>query len=487
MAGSRALATGWYIHLGRDLLLLACLWGALYVRPADAFEVVVSIKPIHSIVAGLMQGIEDPALLIAEGENPYTFIPSPVQRQQLAQADLLIWVGPELEVALQQSITSLPKRVRVVELLASPSMKILPSRRHDKQRNAYFWLDNRNAMLLVDELTALLQHTDPQRAHVYARNRQQLLQRLGQLDREFEYGYRGLQAGAAIAYYDTQYYFEQAYALNILDRLLESPRETLDATALLRVRQRLLDAEAACLLTERSLPMPDLGLLTEGLNIDQVELDSLGSQFSAGPDLYLQLMQYNSAALRRCLHAEPSAAVPPAQDQGTSGSPETDSGIGGGRFALTNQYGRLVTPEDLLGRYQLLYFGYTHCPDICPNTLQIVSLALDQLGPKAKLIQPYFVTVDPARDNVKVLREYIDYFDPRFIGLTGSPPMIERMAEHYKVKYAKVEEAGSDPKLYLMDHSASLYLMAPDGRFLRKFIYGISAEQLAGELAATLP
>ncbi len=146
-----------------------------------------------------------------------------------------------------------------------------------------------------------------------------------------------------------------------------------------------------------------------------------------------------------------------------------------------------MTSESLLGRYQLLYFGYTHCPDICPNTLQIVSLALDRLGPKARLIQPYFVTVDPERDKVKVLREYIDYFDPRFIGLTGSPAMIERMTAHYKVKYEKVAEVSTDPALYLMDHSASLYLMGPDGRFLRKFVYGISAEQLVQELAALLP
>lgn len=170
----------------------------------------------------------------------------------------------------------------------------------------------------------------------------------------------------------------------------------------------------------------------------------------------------------------------------TDASP-SDVGIGGGRFMLMDQYGGLVTPESLLGRYQLLYFGYTHCPDICPNTLQVVSLALDRLGPKAKLIQPYFVTVDPQRDTIKVLREYIDYFDPRFIGVTGSPTMIERMTTQYKVKYEKVAEVSADPQLYLVDHSASLYLMAPDGSFLRKFVYGISAEQLAQELAEILP
>jgi protein SCO1/2 len=459
---------------------------ALLAVPASAdFRVVVSIKPIHSLVAGLMQGIEPPVLLIGEDQNPYDYRPTQRQRQQLEQADLLIWLGPELETGLQQPIAELPGDAVVVGLLNSPDLKILPSRHDEARPNPYFWLDNRNALLLLDELTRLLEGLDPNRSHVYARNRTRLLQRLSHLDREFEYGYRGLKDGAAVAFYDTQYYFEQAYALRILDWVTESPRHEVEAAALLRVRRHLQDAEAACLLTERGLPTPHLTLLTQGVEIETVELDSLGSQFPAGPDLYFELMRYNNAGIRRCLQAQ--SRQPTAVPVHQSGSDDPEPGIGSGRFMLRDQFGRLVTPESLLGRYQLLYFGYTHCPDVCPNTLQVVSLALDRLGDKAEQIQPYFVTVDPKRDNVQVLREYIDYFDPRFIGLTGSPAMIERMTEHYQVKYAKVEGVNADPELYLMDHSAGLYLMAPDGRFLRKFLYGISAEQLARELTTALP
>jgi protein SCO1/2 len=470
--------------------ILCCLLGVLLfglsvAQAADRFKVVVSIKPIHSLVAGLMQGIEPPSLLIGEGRNPYDYELTEPQRRQLEQADLLIWVGPELETSLQRPIADLPQRVEVVELLDSADLKILPSRRDDTMRHPYFWLDNRNALLLLDDLTRLLERLDPTRSHVYVRNRERLLQRLARLDREFEYGYRGLKVGAAAAYYDTQYYFEQAYALKVLDRVMESPRDPLDTAALLRVRQELQEGEAACLLTEHSLPTPHLDLLSRGGELDVIELDSLGSGFPAGPDLYFELMRHNNAGIRRCLKAEPSQPDTASTRQPAMLDPEP--GIGRARFMLTDQYGRLVTPQSLLGRYQLLYFGYTHCPDICPNTLQIVSLALDRLGEKAELIQPYFVTVDPERDSVKVLREYIDFFDPRFIALTGSPEMIERMTAGYKVKYAKVEEANGDPQLYLVDHSASLYLMAPDGRFLRKFVYGIPAEQLARELTDLLP
>jgi len=328
--------------LGRGLLLLACLSVTLEVRAADPFKVVVSIKPIHSLVAGLMQGIEPPSLLIGEGRNPYDYELSEPQRRLLEQADLLIWVGPELEASLQQPIAELPDRVEVVELLAAPDLKILPSRRDDARRNPYFWLDNRNALLLLDDLTRLLERLDPLRSHVYARNREQLLQRLARLDREFEYGYRGLNAGVAAAYYDTQYYFEQAYALTVLDRVLESPRDPLDAAALLRVRQRLQDGEAACLLTERGLPAPHLALLTDAGRVDVVELDSLGSRFPAGPDLYFELMRHNNAAIRRCLKAPPLHASAVPDDPVASFEP--DPGIGGGRFMLTDQYGRLVTP-----------------------------------------------------------------------------------------------------------------------------------------------
>ncbi|MGD8932757.1 MAG: zinc ABC transporter substrate-binding protein, partial [Chromatiales bacterium] len=249
----------------------------VFVPPAAAaFKVVVSIKPIHSLVAGLMQGIEPPVLLIGKGRNPYDFELTDQQHRQLEQADLLVWVGPELEVTLQQPIAELPGEVEVTELLASPDLKILPSRRDDGRRNPYFWLDNRNALLLLDELTRLLERLDPTRSHVYTRNRAQLLQRLARLDREFEYGYRGLKVGAAVAYYDTQYYFEQAYALKILDRVLESPQDMLDAAALLRVRQHLQHGQATCLLTERGLPTPHLALLSEGMDKEVLALDSLG-------------------------------------------------------------------------------------------------------------------------------------------------------------------------------------------------------------------
>ncbi|MEN8177468.1 MAG: SCO family protein [Pseudomonadota bacterium] len=463
------------------LMVLLCLLGLPGVQAADQFKVVVSIKPVHSIVAGLMEGAEGPELLIGDAQTPYEFELSGPQRTNLEQADLLIWTGPELEGSLLGPIGELGSQVQVVELLSSPSMKLLPSRFDDSLRDPFFWMDNRNVVLLLNDLTRLLQEADPKRAHLYTQNRRKVMQRLSRVDRELEYGYRGLKAGLSVQYYDTLQYFEQAYALTVLDTVSASPRHQADAMSLLKVRERINNGEAVCLLTDISMPVQHQALLTGGQQVNLGELDVLGRQWQAGPDLYFKLMQHTTDAIKRCLNADMQAAEKTRLLAQQEHTPVAD-GIGLGRFMLTDHYGRLVTEESLRGKYQLLYFGYTYCPDICPNTLQIVSLALDQLGDAADRIQPYFITIDPERDTVKVMRNYVEYFDQRMIGLTGSKPMIENIAALYKAKFEKVEAEGDDPELYLMDHSASLYLLAPDGSFITKFAYGLSAEQLVLEL-----
>ena len=119
---------------------------------------------------------------------------------------------------------------------------------------------------------------------------------------------------------------------------------------------------------------------------------------------------------------------------------------------------------------------------MCPTTLSVLTQALKKLGDKAKRIQPYFITVDPARDKVDVMRDYVKYFDPRLIGLTGTPEMIRRVADQFKVKFEKGEVDPASPNQYTMDHSSSLFLMAPDGRFITKLAYGLTADALADKL-----
>jgi cytochrome oxidase Cu insertion factor (SCO1/SenC/PrrC family)/ABC-type Zn2+ transport system substrate-binding protein/surface adhesin len=459
---------------------LLLLWSGQTACAGDALRVVVSIKPIHSLVAGVTRGAMEPELLVQGEASPFDYALSEAQAEALPGSDLFIWVGPELEAFLTAPVKALPERVRVMELLSSDALKILPSRYDDGLRDPFFWLDDRNALILLDELTRLFVELDPARSHIYIRNRRDMLVRLAQLDREHEFGYRGLKAGLGLQYHDTLQYFEQAYALEILGSLSASPRQPVDVQRLLRMRGIIKDGEAVCLLTEAGMPAAHLSLLREGSAIRVAQLDSLGIGYEAGPELFFRLIQESTETIKRCLGADMEKAAA-ARTAAARAVPVQD-GIGG-RFILMDHLGRTITEQDMLGDYQLLYFGYTFCPDVCPTSMYVMTRALDLLGDKAKRIRPSFITVDPERDTVEVMRKYVEYFDPRFIGITGSKPMIERVAKQYGVKYEKVIEEGRDPELYLMDHSASVVLMGPDGGYITRFTHGITPEQMAQELA----
>jgi len=157
----------------------------------------------------------------------------------------------------------------------------------------------------------------------------------------------------------------------------------------------------------------------------------------------------------------------------------------GGPFAMVDQDGRRVTEKDFLGKYMLVFFGYTYCPDVCPTELQVMTAALDQMGPEAARIQPVFVSIDPERDTPAVLKAYVGNFGPRLIGLTGTAEEVAAIAKSYRVYYAKAANSGSGTD-YLMDHSSIIYLMGPDGRFVTHMAYTTDATKLAAELKETL-
>jgi len=149
-----------------------------------------------------------------------------------------------------------------------------------------------------------------------------------------------------------------------------------------------------------------------------------------------------------------------------SGGIHTEANIGG-PFELVDHHGRPVTDKTYRGQYLLVYFGYGYCPDVCPTELANIANALDILGAKADKVAPLFITVDPERDTVEFLADYVASFHPRLIGLTGTPDHIAAVAKSYKVYYAKSRKsAGND---YLMDHTSFVYLMDPDGKFLTMF------------------
>lgn len=149
------------------------------------------------------------------------------------------------------------------------------------------------------------------------------------------------------------------------------------------------------------------------------------------------------------------------------------------RYILKDQNGSAVSDQDFRGRFQLIAFGYTYCPDICPTTLAEMSLILGKLGERAARVQPIFITVDPERDTPAVLKNYTSFFDSRILGLTGSPELIRKIADHFRVRYEKFRAPGMASGKYAMDHSAGMFFLGPDGQFLVKFAYASPPAEIA--------
>lgn len=154
----------------------------------------------------------------------------------------------------------------------------------------------------------------------------------------------------------------------------------------------------------------------------------------------------------------------------------------GGPFTLTDHRGQRVTDKDFRGKKMLVYFGFTHCPDICPGSLQVISAALDKLGEKAKEITPVFITVDPERDTVAVMADYVANFHPSLVGLTGSRQDIEAAVKKtFRVYYKQVKEP-ERPDTYTIDHASLVYLMDELGDFEKVFPHPTSPKKLAQQL-----
>jgi protein SCO1/2 len=151
----------------------------------------------------------------------------------------------------------------------------------------------------------------------------------------------------------------------------------------------------------------------------------------------------------------------------------------GGPFTLVGADGKTVTDRDFRGKWMLVYFGYTFCPDVCPTTLNSIAQALVQLRAHADALAPIFITVDPTRDTPKVVGDYVKAFDPRILGLTGSEAQVATVAQEYHIYYAKQPGSGKD---YLIDHSSFLYLMNPQGKFVKVMPGSLSP----GEMADTI-
>lgn len=156
----------------------------------------------------------------------------------------------------------------------------------------------------------------------------------------------------------------------------------------------------------------------------------------------------------------------------------------GGPFRLTDHTGRAVTEADFAGRFLLVYFGFTYCPDVCPTELGTVAAALDLLEGAGERVTPVFITIDPGRDTPEAMADYVSRFHPRMVGLTGTAEQVATAARAYRVFYARVQRP--EMTQYLMDHSSFIYLVGPDGRVRSLFRPETSPEAIAQALRSQL-
>ncbi|WP_072396378.1 SCO family protein [Hyphomicrobium sp. CS1GBMeth3] len=175
------------------------------------------------------------------------------------------------------------------------------------------------------------------------------------------------------------------------------------------------------------------------------------------------------------------AAIP----SGTSTVQTTGKALVGGPFTLTDGSGKRVTEKDYAGRPLLVYFGFTHCPDVCPAGLQVIAAALDKLGDRAKSITAVFITVDPERDTPEVIGKYVASFHKDIVGLSGTREDVAAVNKAYRVYAKKVPDA-ENPGEYNVDHSSFMYLMDGNGEYVRHFPHSVDATDLADTLSKAI-
>lgn len=162
---------------------------------------------------------------------------------------------------------------------------------------------------------------------------------------------------------------------------------------------------------------------------------------------------------------------------GQGGSPDEEALIGG-EFTLTDHNGNEFNSEKMKGKLSLVYFGFTFCPDICPTSLQKLTNVLTTLDKYQIDVLPIFITIDPSRDTQELLKEYLGHFHPKLIGLTGTDEEIRKVADLYKVFYAKSADSDGTGDKYMIDHSSFIYLIDKNGKYLKHFYMTNTAEDI---------
>ena len=328
------------------VLALVALGTAAAPAAADGPKVVASIKPIHSLVAGVMDGVGTPTLLVRGAASPHTYSLKPSEARALDEAELVFWVGEEMEAFLERPLAALAADARVVTLSEAPGVTLVLTRKggaweaheeheeheehaeheaeharhHDEhhaeeghehegedhdhahgEHNMHIWLDPENAKAMVRAAVAALGAADAANAGRYAANGERIIVRLDKLDGELRKRLAPVRARPYVVFHDAYHYLEHRYGLSAVGSITVSPDRKPGAKRLYEIRRKIVDARAVCVFSEPQFEPALVATVVEGTPAKTGVLDPLGADLDAGPDAYFRLLRNLAASLRDCL------------------------------------------------------------------------------------------------------------------------------------------------------------------------------------------
>jgi len=293
---------------------------------AAAPQVVTSIKPINDLVASVMEGVTEPTRLIPPGSSPHTYALKPSERQAAEHAEVLFWIGPDVESALEKVTQTLPKSTHIVTLSSLPDMQLLQARsggdwerkkppaaaqpssthEHDEHNHAskldgHIWLSPTNARVIVRATAQTLSEIDPTNTAKYQTNAEQALTRLSQLDTALKQQLAPVQNKPFIVFHDAYQYFEHAYDLHAAGSILINPDAMASAKRVNDMRNKIKVLGATCVFSEPQFEPKLVQTLIEGTQARTGILDPLGASLPGGMDGYEQLLRNLAESLAKCL------------------------------------------------------------------------------------------------------------------------------------------------------------------------------------------
>ncbi len=281
--------------------VLCCVLG----RAAEAApRVVVSIKPIHSLVAGVMAGVGAPELLVKGGSSPHTYSLKPSDAQVLNTADVVFWIGPGFEGFLEKPLKTLAASAKVVALMDTPGLTRIGAGANPAEIDRHIWLDPINAKVMVAAITKALVEADPANAARYSGNASMLATRLDALYFEIENMVAPLRAKPFIVFHDAYEYFQARYRLNVVGVVAVDPERMPGAKHISLIREKITASGALCVFTEPGFEPKVMGMLVDGTKTKTGVLDPEGAALTPGPELYFTLMNSVATNLSACLKAQ---------------------------------------------------------------------------------------------------------------------------------------------------------------------------------------